>query len=153
MSREIPLSKGMVAIVDDEDYERVAAHKWHFQYKGYASRSVHNGGDRYSEFMHRFIMNAGPGIQVDHVNLNTLDNRRENLRFATAAQNRFNEPAMKSNTSGFKGVSWSKPCGAWRAYITIGYKQHHLGLFATPQQAAEARRAAADKLHGEFARA
>jgi len=154
MSREIQLTKGMVAIVDEEDYERVAKFKWYFHSKGYAARSVHNGGRRYAQFMHRLIMGNPIGLEVDHKEPSRkLDNRRSNLRVSTSAQNKWNTPTPKHNTSGCKGVSWSKPCGKWRAYITVGSKQIHLGVFDAKEEAMAARKCAANEMHGEFARA
>lgn len=88
----------------------------------------------------------------DHQNRNTLDNRRNNLRIATPSQNRCNCGRQVNNTSGFKGVFWHKAAGKWRAQIRIDRHSQHLGMFDTPEVAAEAYDFAAIALHGEFAK-
>ena len=88
---------------------------------------------------------------LDHINGNPSDNRIANLRACTKSQNQHNRGVNKNNTSGFKGVCWHSGVGRWRAYIVINWKQKHLGLFDTPEQAHAAYRAAADLMHGEFA--
>lgn len=98
-------------------------------------------------------MNAPDGVQVDHkLTKQTLDNRKENLRFATQNQNQHNRKKSSNNTSGFKGVSKNKSRKhPWRASIMINRKCVNLGVFSTAEEAAEAYRKAAHKLHGEFA--
>jgi hypothetical protein len=97
--------------------------------------------------MHRAIMGAPAGIEVDHIDNDGLNNTRENLRFATHQQNCFNKPAPKSNTSGFKGVSWSDALGCWTAII----RGKRIGQFDTPEDAALAYDATARELFGEYA--
>ncbi len=92
------------------------------------------------------------GKQVDHINGNPLDNRRENLRICENAENNRNKGLTKASTSGYKGVSLYKRSGTWRAYIVTNYKQKHLGTFDNPIDAAKAYNVAAIKFHGEFAR-
>jgi hypothetical protein len=100
--------------------------------------------------LHRLLMNPGPGEQVDHRNHNGLDNRRENLRLATAAQNAANA-RPKRNRPGYKGVNWHKRNQKWRAYITVDRKYIHLGVFEDPWEAAQAYNTAALEAWGEFA--
>ena len=90
-------------------------------------------------------------LQIDHINQIRSDNRIENLRLATRSQNGSNRPKQKDNTSGYKGVSWSKQHKKWVAQIIKNKKLIYLGLFATPEVASQAYNAAATKLQGEFA--
>ena len=88
---------------------------------------------------------------VDHIDGDKTNNRIENLRLATRSQNGSNRPKQKDNTSGYKGVSWSKQYKKWVAQIMKNNKLIYLGLFATPELASQAYNAAAEKLQGEFA--
>jgi hypothetical protein len=154
--REIPLTKGKVAIVDDKDYEWLSQYNWCYStggtppHRGYASRGVFRGGKNTMTFMHREIMNTPKGMQTDHINGDPLDNRRENLRICNASQNKANVGLIRINTSGYKGVSWMKEKKKWRAFIGGG-KFHHIGLFVDPREAARAYDSAAKELFGEFA--
>lgn len=157
--REIPLSRGLVALVDDEDYDRVMAvdSKWYakrHRHTDYARRNVWKNGKRTTIPMHQFVIGAEGGLVVDHINGNGLDNRRSNLRVITNAQNRRNQThKIPGCSSRFKGVSLHR--GSWRA--TIGWtdsKGKHwkeLGHFSTEKSAQRAYAAAAAVLHGEHA--
>jgi len=105
---------------------------------------------------HRIIwaMQTGewPNQQIDHINEDPSDNRWENLRLATKSQNMRNITRIKSNTSGYKGVSWHNDAQKWRASIKVDGSSYHLGLFKSKDDAAEAYKAAAQKLHGVFAK-
>lgn len=154
MPREIPLTRGYVAIVDDEDYERVAARKWRVvvgRWHVRAHRTQKVRGQKFAVIMARFIMDAPPGTEVDHVNGDTLDNRRCNLRVCSSSQNKYNRAATVANTSGFKGVSFHKSRGKWQAGIKRDKEKHWLGYFQSAEEAARAYDAAALRLHGEFA--
>jgi hypothetical protein len=157
VSREIQLTRGKVAVVDDEDYALVCGVPWvaaEKRGKFYAQRSVGPRGARKTVAMARLIMNAGPGLVVDHRDGNTLDNRRANLRLATNAQNVANQRRARPAASGFKGVRhrhhWKlkKP---WCAEIDANGKHIHLGYFATAEEAAAAYDRAAVEHFGEFA--
>ena len=155
--KTIELTQGKVAIVDDWNYE------WLNQFNWYAYQDPKNGrwyagrhgqmpnGKGTTQSMHRFIMGVtDPKIQVDHKDRNaTLDNREENLRVATTAQNQWNAGLRKDNTSGFKGVR--RDHKQWRTEIKVFGKTHRLGYFDTAIEAAQAYNEAAKKLHGEFA--
>ena len=91
-------------------------------------------------------------LEVDHIDLNTLDNRKINLRVATHHQNLGNLPKFKRNTSGFKGVAWHSIAKRWRAYISKNGRYTHLGLFNTKEEAAVTYDKEAARLRGEFAR-
>jgi len=146
--REIPLTQGKAALVDDADYERVmAAGPWCHS-NGYAVKG-HNGIS-----MHRFLSGlvTGDGKKVDHKNRNGLDNRRRNLRVCTDSQNQANRRRSRNNNSGFKGVSFHRASGKYQAKIKVAGRMRWLGLFADPADAALAYNEAALKYHGEFAR-
>jgi hypothetical protein len=151
MTATIPLSRGLVTIVDEADYERVViAGNWYAQphrLTAYAARNVPVGNDRKTLMLHRFI--TGWPL-VDHRNGDGLDNRRENLRPATNAQNGANQRASSRNTSGYKGVIRHRH--RWAAQIVPGGRRFWLGTFDTPEAAARAYDAAALDHFGDFAR-
>ena len=153
---EIPLTQGQVALIDDEDYELVSRYKWCAHWNKhtksyYAETNLKKEGGGYATIiMHRIIMNAKKGKQVDHINHDTLDNRKENLRLCTNSENSQNQGKRINNTSGFKGVHWHKRDKRWCADIRVNGKRIHLGLFLTPEEAYEAYCKAALELHGEF---
>lgn len=102
--------------------------------------------------MHREVvgLSVHDPMVVDHINGNTLDNQRINLRICTHQQNLCNRGSTRGNTSGFKGVVWHKHRRKWVAKIKVNYKTYHLGLYATPEEAHLAYQRAAATLHGEF---
>jgi hypothetical protein len=156
----IPLTQGMVAIVDAEDYECLAAHRWHAirasNGQFYAVRAVkQTDGSWQRLYMHNAIMGdaPAPGMTVDHRETDaTLDNRRSNLRWATKAQQGCNRRRRCNNTSGYKGVSLHRATKKWLAQIRHCGVTISLGLFATKEDAHSCYCAAAAKLHGEFSR-
>ena len=154
--REIQLTQGMVAKVDDEDYERLSRHKWYANksYSVWYARRVEKlpDGKWVTIRMHREIMGAKPGQQLDHIDGNGLNNTRSNLRFATNQENARNRGFRSDNTSGFKGVSWNDQRGKWTAYIRLNGKQKHIGVFDSVVKAACAYDAAALDAYGQFAR-
>lgn len=157
MVKEIPLTKGYIALVDDEDYEWLMQWKWHYEDSevGYA-RSFEKVDGRQVQFkMHQKIMEQCghnlTGFEVDHVDGNGLNNRKSNLRLATRIQNARNRKVNKNNTSGYKGVSLL-PHGRWISYITHQKRRITIGLYDTREEAARAYNEVATILHGEFAR-
>ena len=92
-----------------------------------------------------------PDLHIDHINGDRKDNRIINLRLATIGENLRNKPVGDKNKSGFKGVSWDKAKGRWRASISLNKKHKHLGYFSDPMEAHSAYCMEAERLHGEFA--
>ena len=158
--RLIPLTQGQFAKVDPEDYEDFSCYSWFAQWSNktksyYAIRHLPiSNGKRHMERMHRRVLGLTRDnpMRGDHINLDTLDNRRLNLRAATQAQNRRNGRAQRNNTSGFKGVSYHKGKRKFQANIKVNQKQVYLGSYSTAEQAHDAYCEGARRLHGEFAR-
>lgn len=155
MPIELPLSRGLVAIVDDDTPTEITSPKWTLQEaKGtyYANRNDKIGLRKYRKlYLHREILGVtDPSIQVDHINHNGLDNRRENLRICTIQQNNMN-CLSRCKSKRFKGVFRSDGRRQWRAAIGFGGKQIHLGVYETEIEAAIAYNTAAVRLHREFA--
>lgn len=150
--KQIPLTRGLFALVDDEDFEWLSQFKWSAAKSGityYAVRWV-NGNNK---SMHRIILNINSrNIYGDHINGNGLDNRRENIRICNPKENARNRGLNSSKTCSFKGVHWDKKKRFWCASIKIDYKTIFLGLFYSPEEAAIAYDQAAIKYHGEFAK-
>ncbi len=156
----IHLTKGYATIVDAEDLDRVLAHRWHAHVRHigcvYAKSSItYEDGRRSTLILHELIAGKIDGLEVDHRNRDTLDNRRANLRHATPAQNNANRRAW--SRSHFKGVSLrskaSRPSAdkPFAARIQTDGREKHLGYFATAEEAARAYDKAARELFGEFA--
>ena len=136
------------ALVDDEDYPAISARKWSNDGHGYA---VTYRGNHRLITMHRLIMDAKKGDEIDHINRNKLDNRRSNLRLCTTSHNKANVERQPNNTSGMKGVSWHTRDRKWRAYIHVNQRVLNLGYFGSKVEAARAYDTAAIKHFGEFA--
>ena len=141
--KELRLSNGGPALVDDEDYDRCAAHTW----------NLHHGYARCSKLkikLHQFILNVrGRASPVDHANRDPLDNRKKNLRLCTHAQNCANAKKSKGAKGTFKGVA-PTPRGTWTAQVG-GKPKTYLGVFQTQEEAARAYDIAARERYGEFA--
>lgn len=156
MAKEIPLTQGRVAIVDDEDFEWLSQWKWHWRNAkfrprstGYARRRVRKCEKESSRLMHRVILNAPPGMEVDHINGDGLDNRRCNLRLATPSQNTANCKRPITNKTGFRGVYPHR--AKYRAKLSVSGRRVVGTLRLTPVEAAEDYNRLALKHHGEFA--
>lgn len=162
MTVEIQLTKGYVAIVDDEDSD-LADFNWYAHIQKdfpYACRKPSHppGHKQTASFLHRVVLERMLGRALvkgelcDHRDGDTMNNRHDNLRLATPQQNVANRRKCHSNTSGFKGVTWNKNCQKWQSGINHNRKHIHLGLFLTPEAAHEAYKQKASELFGEFAR-
>ena len=155
--KEILLTQGKVALVDDSDYDSLNRHKWYASKTGYcyyAERDsrMSNSKRRHIE-MHRVILNAPDGVVVDHINGDGLDNRRSNLRLCTYAENQRHQRLSHRNTTGYKGVTFKKQriSKPYHANIGLNNKLIHIGCYRTAEEAARAYDLAALKCHGEFA--
>jgi len=156
VTKQIELTKGNVALVDDEDYQRLSRWSWWVvpsgsRHKLYAQRWDNTVKPRRAVWMHRVVCNAPPGTQVDHINMNGLDNRRENLRVCTQGQNQANRGPQQNNKSGYKGVCPISRRGYWQASIRHNRKSIYLGEFSSKKDAAQTYNKAALELFGEFA--
>lgn len=155
MAIEIPLTRGKVAIIDDEDFEQVSQYKWTAlrSTTGNVFRPVtyikNSDGNWTSMAMYRLIMGNPENLQVDHIDHQPLNNQKSNLRIVTASQNAQHRRKFANNQSGYKGVVWDK--SRYVAQITSKGKRIKLGRFECPIEAAKAYNAAAIELHGEFA--
>jgi hypothetical protein len=148
---EISLTQGKVAIVGPRDYTFLVQWKWCYHY-GYAVRTNYTNGKQRTILMHRIIlerMGYKNFTKSDHINRNTLDNRRYNLRPATDSQSAYNRNKQKSNASGYIGVYWHKR--RWHANIKVNRKSIFLEYYNDPKEAAKIYNEAALKYHGKFA--
>lgn len=163
MSKIIPLTKGVFAVVDEEDYERLTGftpqittrndtpktYRWYFSNNGGAYATYGGRINKTHVAMHRLIMNAPDHLEVDHINGNRLDNRKENLRLATRSENQRNTQKSKRGiTSKYKGVCYDKKQGQYKAEINGKF----LGYYNSELVAATAYDKAANEMYGKFAK-
>ena len=147
----IPLANGQSVLVDDADYEMLSHWKWSVAGRGYPIRGQYKQGKTRTVYMHRQLLLPDPGVEIDHINGDILDNRRENLRPASRQQNSSNQiPRVRS--SRYKGVSRWLDTGRWQAHIKSDYETTRIGYFKDEVDAALAYDVAALRLFGEFAR-
>lgn len=158
MAREIPLTQGKVAIVDDSDYEWLSQFKWCMHNNGSAMRRLYSpkGQPQSAILMHREIIQPPAGLTVDHIDGDRLNNQRGNLRVCTIAENVRNKgkqsPQLRPFTTPFKGVHFDPRTRRWRASVQRDGKVFRLGRYPTDAEAARAYDCAAIQIHGEFAR-
>lgn len=151
---ELSLTKGFVAFVDDGDWERVSAFRWHASVHSkdlvYAQTRI----NRKSIRLHRFLMDPPKGMFVDHADGNGLNNVRSNLRICTRSQNVRNSRRRTDSRSlsKYRGVWWFAKCRKWRAALRADGRYVHGGLFFTEEEAARRYDELARIHHGEFAR-
>ena len=140
-------------LIDEEDFKTISDYEW-FVVKedktNYATTRVFKNGKPASLLLHRLLIGV-PGLDVDHINHNGLDNRRENLRACSRSQNLMNKRIETGASSKFVGVFYNKINKNWNAYINAGGKRTRLGCFKNEHDAAKTRDNAALILHGEFA--
>lgn len=137
-----------IFLFDLDDFETIKKYCWYKGQHGYALAYI-KGTGRNGQ---RITMHALLGYKYgDHINHNRADNRKSNLRLATAQENARNHSVQSSNTSGIIGVSWKKDKQKWKAYITVNSKQIHCGYFGNKEDAIRARLEAEAKYYGEFA--
>ncbi len=148
---EIPLTQNKIALVSPQDYERLIQYKW------FAAKQ--NGGYVYAVArckelgrlsMHRFLLCPPPGMVVDHIDGDCLNNTRENLRLASVIENGYNRRVKRGSKTGYKGVTIEE--GRFRARITVNKKLINLGSFSTVELAHAAYIEAAREYHKDFMR-
>jgi len=148
--KHISLTQDKFTIVDDDMYEYLSQWKWQVTKGGnnyYAMSRIKNK----TVYMHRLVNNTPKGFHTDHINHNSLDNRKYNLRTCTTSQNLMNSKPV-NKTSKYKGVHYFARDKNWQAQIMLNYKHYHLGYFDDEIEAARAYDAKAKELFGEYAR-
>ena len=155
MAKEIQLTQGKVAIVDDEDFDYLNQWKWfanNHNGKFYVGRSITvSKNKKIRIYMHRFIMKPEKVMVIDHLDSNPLNNQKNNLRICTHAENMRNSKINTNNKSGYKGVSFQENRNNYRASIKFNNKTINIGNYIDPIDAARAYNEAALKYHKEFA--
>lgn len=157
--KQIQLTQNKLALVDNENFEYLNQWKWYYmtyRNRGYAVRAIYLGGGAKNcklkrIWMHRLVMNAPDNVRVDHIDNDSLNNTRVNLRFCSNQENAFNQGLAKNNKSGYRGVSWHKNHKRCYANIRINNKLKFLGSFQDSKDAASIYNLAAKKYFGEFA--
>lgn len=154
--KTIPLTQNLEAIVDDDDYNELIAINWYTRRTPngdcYAQANKKINGKWTTIQMHRFILGiTNPSIDVDHINHNGLDNRRENIRACTRKENSYNQRAVDGSSSQYKGVRLHHLTGKWEARSRLHGTLHYLGLYGSEVEAAQAVDAFMAEHHGEFA--
>lgn len=152
---------GLRALVDEDDYEFLSQWRWHLSKEGYARRTTRKhelvGGRSQAVFLHRVVLGIPIGagkdeFQVDHINCDTLDNRKANLRVVSGSQNQWNKRSRVGSASRFKGVTLISKTGRWQASIKTNGQSRWLGNYIREEDAARAYNEAASELWGEYAR-
>jgi hypothetical protein len=144
VTRTLPLTDGTVAFVDDEDYELVRHREWNYVSSRHEKGGAVKSGQRY---LHRIILNCPKGLEIDHINWDVRDNRKENLRVTTRGQNSQNRAgAQKNSGTGIRGVGYVARLKKYRARVSVNYRQWYFGMFDTPQEAEAAAIAGRQRL-------
>lgn len=149
MVRQVQLTKGKIALVDDKDYGRVMTRRWTAYLNG-KNWYCHASIDGKQVPLHRFILNASPGVTIDHRDHDGLNNQRQNLRPCTTQQNLMNS-GPRNGTSKFKGVAFCKRTGKWQAAMCHNGKTLFLGRHEKEEDAAAAYNRKALELFSDFA--
>jgi len=154
--KEIKLTRGLKAKVDDQDYEWLNQWKWSARKSGntfYATRhSKTVNGKRHDIIMHRLILNVPKGMQTDHADTDGLNNQRYNIRVCTQRENAQNRKRYKGSASQYKGVHWNLKTKKWHAHIRFNGKLLYISYHDTEEAAARAYDTKAIELFGDFAR-
>ena len=148
--KEILLSQGKVALVDDEDYNKVIGHK--YKWVTQPHRNTYYAISFKSTRMHRLIMDAKVNEQIDHIDGNGLNNCRSNLRIVNGSQQMMNRGKFKAKSSKYKGVYYFRVGNNWQAHVRKDRHKIHLGYFKTEEEAALAYDIAAQELFGDYAK-
>jgi hypothetical protein len=149
---DIPLTNSpLVALIDEEDFSRVGGYNWQLNHHTVVNIATSTICGK-PVMMHHLILVPKLGFEIDHRDNNGLHNWRDNLRYATHAQNCASKSMMLNNTSGYRGVFWDARRGKFYSKLCIKYRQMYLGNFRTAEAAARAYNEAALKHLGEFAK-
>lgn len=140
---------GTVFMIDKDMLPAILNVSFYLCRKGYGQEYAM---DKDGVALHTHLFPHREGYEIDHINLNTLDNRRRNIRYCTHQQNQINQPLQKNNTSGVSGVSWYPPRNKFRARIKIGQHDIHLGYYKTFTEAVQARNVGMECMFGEYGR-
>lgn len=154
MSKEILLTQGKSTTVDDDQLEDLGKYKWYaFKCRGrfYAARKVVINGKQRTILMHRQLICCNDNNVIDHIDGNSLNNQKSNLRPCNNSQNLCNRGKNINNISGFKGVSWHCIANKWVAQIKVNRKKIYIGLFNCAIKAASAYDKFATQYHGAYA--
>jgi len=141
------MKNGASFIFDKKDENLIRAHTWSIA-RGHIRTTI-NGKTAY---LHRLLLGVSDDIEIDHINLDKADNRRQNLRYATHSENQMNRGLRKDNSSGYKGVCFDKRSKKYISYINANGKRRYLGYYDDKFSAAMAYDLAAERLHGKFAK-
>ncbi len=139
-------NNGTKFLFDPEDADLVSSRGWHMSKRGYVSGTEH----RRERPLHKLMINADSSFDIDHINRDKTDYRRQNLRVCTHQHNCFNQKRRSTNTSGYIGVSFAKNMGKYESYIHKDGIKHGLGYYQSPIEAALVRDAAAEYFFGEY---
>ena len=145
-------------MIDDSDSERILSRSWRVKKQKYGAvyfmTNIKDEKGIYTIFLHRYIMNCkrNDGKIVDHISGDTLNCQRSNLRFVTKQQNNWNKGVNRTSKTGFKGVSFRKDIGRFRARINYNGREITLGYFNRPEEAGQAYKEASMMFYGEYAR-
>lgn len=148
--KQILLTQGYFALVDDEDFDRINQHKWYYNH-GYAVRkpSQLNGKRKGQIWMHREIMPPPKNKCIDHISGDMLNNQKHNLRICTLAQNQWNSKVQKNSSTGIKNVSWYTQVQAYRVFMRVDGKLKCFGMFKDIKDAEE-KANEVRKIRGEY---
>ena len=148
--KKIPITRGEVAIVDDENFKELSQYKWYLM-DGFAGRTVKENDKQTTIYMHRVVLDAPKGLSVCHLNGNKLDNRRENLCLVKDSIRTDKKKKNASHSSQYRGVYWTKDKKIWTAEIEVNKKHLRLGYFEDEKEAAIAYDKAAYEYYGPLA--
>jgi hypothetical protein len=150
--------KGHDVLIDDGDRERVLSRSWRVKKQKYGSvyfiTNIRKGNKTHTMLLHRFILNCetGDGKIVDHIDGDTLNCQRSNLRLVTKQQNNWNRAVSVKSNTGIKGVSYRKDIGKYRSRINFNGREIVLGYYVRPEDAGQAYKEASLRFFGEYAR-
>lgn len=161
--KQIELTQGQVALVDDDLYDWLNQWKWYFRKRsgkrkgGDAVRTLHGYDEsghvkNYTLYMASIICPVAPGMVLDHKDCNPLNNQRSNLRQATYRGNVLNSRARQNNKTGVKGVHWSEPKQRYIVQATVNGKRKWIGAYKNLEEAAKVSERTIKELYGKYAR-